>query len=126
MPVCYTGLEPQTSRPQAHAALSKAKPLPLTRASPTLALALTLTLTLTFTLTFTLTLLPDPHPQPDPQPLPHPHPHPHLAGIPGSTNGGNAGLPTPRPAGQFMAPTDLDVNLYDPNTGFGLFGKSTF
>ena len=48
------------------------------------------------------------------------------AGIPGSTNGGSAGLPTPRPAGQFMAPTDLDVNMYDPNTGFGLFGKSTF
>ena len=48
------------------------------------------------------------------------------AGIPGSTNGGSAGLPTPRPAGQFMAPTDLDVNLFDPNTGFGLFGKSTF
>ena len=48
------------------------------------------------------------------------------SGIPGSTNGGNAGLPTPRPAGTFMAPTDLDVNMFDPNTGFGLFGKSTF
>ena len=32
-----------------------------------------------------------------------------------------AGLPTPKAAGSFVAPPDLDHNLYDPNTGFGLF-----
>jgi hypothetical protein len=48
------------------------------------------------------------------------------SGIPGSTNGGSAGLPTPRAAGVFTAPTDLDTNLYDPNTGFGLFGTTAF
>ena len=33
-----------------------------------------------------------------------------------------AGLPTPRAAGAFLAPPDLDHSLYDPNTGFGCFG----
>ena len=47
-------------------------------------------------------------------------------GIPGSTNNGSAGLPTPKAAGTFQAPPDLDLNLWDPNTGFGLFGTSTF
>jgi len=47
-------------------------------------------------------------------------------GIPGSVNAGTAGLPTPRPAGRFEAPAELDVNLYDPNTGFGLFGTPAF
>lgn len=37
-----------------------------------------------------------------------------------------AGLPTPKAAGSFVAPPDLDHNLYDPNTGFGLFGTSAF
>lgn len=48
------------------------------------------------------------------------------SGIPGSVNGGSAGLPTPRPAGQFVAPSDLDELLYDPNTGFGLYGTPAF
>ena len=47
-------------------------------------------------------------------------------GVPGSTNGGAAGLPTPKAAGSFVAPPDLDLTLYDPNTGFGLFGTSVF
>jgi pre-mRNA-processing factor 40 len=47
-------------------------------------------------------------------------------GIPGSVNGGSAGLPTPRPAGSFVAPSDLDEFMYDPNTGFGLFGTPVF
>lgn len=48
------------------------------------------------------------------------------------SSGGNApgaqvaGLPTPRAAGAFLAPPDLDHNLYDPNTGFGCFGTSVF
>ena len=51
-------------------------------------------------------------------------------GIPGSVNGGSAGLPGPRPAGQFEISDEdrnaMDLNLYDPNTGFGLFGTSAF
>mmetsp|Transcript_11453 Transcript_11453/g.24517 ORF Transcript_11453/g.24517 Transcript_11453/m.24517 type:complete len:359 (-) Transcript_11453:125-1201(-) len=50
----------------------------------------------------------------------------NASGIPGSVNGGSAGLPTPRPAGAFIAPDDLDETLYDSNTGFGLFGTSVF
>ena len=47
-------------------------------------------------------------------------------GVPGSNNAGAAGLPTPKAAGGFMAPADLDHNLYDPNTGFGLYGTHVF
>ena len=47
-------------------------------------------------------------------------------GIPGSTNNGAAGLPTPKAAGAFVAPDHLDHQLYDPNTGFGLFGTDFF
>jgi pre-mRNA-processing factor 40 len=47
-------------------------------------------------------------------------------GIPGSTNNGQAGLPTPKAAGAFQAPEHLDHSLYDPSTGFGLWGTSTF
>lgn len=47
-------------------------------------------------------------------------------GVPGSQNNGAAGLPTPKAAGAFVAPDDLDLNLWDPNTGFGLFGTPTF
>ena len=36
------------------------------------------------------------------------------------------GLPTPRAASHFEAPANLDINLYDPNTGFGLFGTHVF
>ncbi|KOO33575.1 hypothetical protein Ctob_008647 [Chrysochromulina tobinii] len=36
------------------------------------------------------------------------------------------GLPTPRAASHFEAPANLDLNLYDPNTGFGLFGTHVF
>ena len=47
-------------------------------------------------------------------------------GIPGSTNNGAAGLPTPKAAGGFVAPDHLDHNMYDPQTGFGLFGTPVF
>ena len=48
------------------------------------------------------------------------------SGIPGSTHGGSAGLPTPRPASRYNPPPDLDHNMYDSNTGFGLYGTSAF
>ena len=45
---------------------------------------------------------------------------------PNSASNGAAGLPTPKAAGTFVAPDHLDHNLYDPNTGFGLFGTPVF
>ena len=47
----------------------------------------------------------------------------------GGGGGGAAppvGLPTPRPAAPFELANEVDKNLYDPSTGFGLFGTAVF
>ena len=44
----------------------------------------------------------------------------------GGGGGGGPGLPTPRAAGGFIAPDNLDLSLWDPNTGFGLYGTPVF